>query len=689
MEGPLDDWRRSLNQRTFTDLGNGSFIIPNDGQCFCEAWLKSKGSHVEGLVANVLQWSAFGFSALILVFYAYQTWKATCGWEEIYVCAIEFTKVIIEFFHEFDEPAMLMLSSGARVQWLRYGEWLLTCPVILIHLSNLTGLKDDYNKRTMRLLVSDIGTIVWGATSAMSKGYVKIVFFLLGCCYGANTFFHAAKAYHTVPKGNCRLIVRCMAWLFFVSWGMSPILFVLGPEGFGHLTVYGSTIGHTIIDVMSKNCWGLFGHVLRVKIHEHILLHGDIRKKTKIKVAGQEMEVETLMAEEDEDTVKQPTAQYANRESFIVMRDRLKEKGFEVRASLGEGSPNGGEGGGDMAMQQSGAKAGMEMGKMGGGRAAIESGRVILAVPDISMVDFFREQFAMLPVPYELVPSLGADNTLQLVQQAAGMGGCDFVLMHPEFLRDRAPTGLAGRLRMMGQRTAAFGWAPLGPMRDLIEGASLDGWLEGPSFGAGISQPSLLALIARMQQAVAKAGMEMGKMGGGRAGWGRGPGGRAGGGEVGVRGNGMGMSGGMNGGMNTMMMGGGGGMNTMMMGGGGGMSPGGGMGGAGMMMGGGGSMGGASGMASMGGAGMMQQQMSGGGMGSMQPASSGRVIGTNPLYGSAPSPLSSQPGGGAMGGGGMSPGGGGMVGGGASEAEMLQSLMSEINRLKSELGEQH
>lgn len=65
--------------------------------------------------------------------------------------------------------------------------------VILIHLSNLTGLKDDYSKRTMRLLVSDIGTIVFGVTSACSTGYLKIVFFLLGLLYGCNTYFHAAK----------------------------------------------------------------------------------------------------------------------------------------------------------------------------------------------------------------------------------------------------------------------------------------------------------------------------------------------------------------------------------------------------------------------------------------------------------------------------------------------------------------
>lgn len=47
------------------------------------------------------------------------------------------------------------------------------------------------------------------------------------------------ESYHTVPEGHCRIIVRLMAWVFFLSWAMFPILFVLGPEGFGHLTVYG------------------------------------------------------------------------------------------------------------------------------------------------------------------------------------------------------------------------------------------------------------------------------------------------------------------------------------------------------------------------------------------------------------------------------------------------------------------
>lgn len=94
------------------------------------------------------------------------------------------------------------------------------------------------------------------------------------------------EAYHTVPKGICRQIVRLLAYDFFGSWCMFPILFALGPEGFGHITAYGSMIAHFILDITSKNLWGLGGHLLRVKIHEHILIHGNITRKTKITVAG-------------------------------------------------------------------------------------------------------------------------------------------------------------------------------------------------------------------------------------------------------------------------------------------------------------------------------------------------------------------------------------------------------------------
>lgn len=155
----------------------------------------------------------------------------------------------------FQSYSVCYLLAGNLVLWLRYAEWLLTCPVsswsryfrtphmcclqrlcgstanlmcqcstpvlnmccwcsqysnkqhgccldpqvILIHLSNLTGMKGDYNKRTMGLLVSDIGTIVFGCTAAMCTGYIKV------CATKSHAFEYRVEKgalYHTVKYAN-------------------------------------------------------------------------------------------------------------------------------------------------------------------------------------------------------------------------------------------------------------------------------------------------------------------------------------------------------------------------------------------------------------------------------------------------------------------------------------------------------
>ncbi|GAX82612.1 hypothetical protein CEUSTIGMA_g10038.t1 [Chlamydomonas eustigma] len=610
----------------FLEAAEGDLCIVQESNL---AWLHSHGTEGQRLGATVMQWTAFVLCVLILMFYTYHYWKATTGWEEVYVCLVELVKVLIEIYLEYESPSALYLSTGNWILWLRYAEWLFTCPVILIHLSNLTGLKDDYSKRTMRLLVSDIGCVVWGVSAALTTGYLKWIFFLFGMLYGFNTYFHSAKvyieSYHTVPKGHCRLVVRCMALFFYSAWTMYPLLFALGPEGLGLMNSYTSTITTSFADIMTKQLWGLLGHHLRVKIFEHILIHGDIRKTTTMQVAGEELQVETFVEEEDEDTVKHSTKELANRASFVAMARDLKQKGVDVRMSMDPGEED------------------VEGGQPGG----LEPGRVILAVVDMSMVDYFRMQFSHLSPPIELVPALGVDNTLQLVQQAASMGGCDCVILHPELLQDRSPNGLVAKLRMMGQRVAAFGWTQsMSPVRTLIETSGLDGWLEGPTFGSGITTHALWQLVHRMQSLRKQQQMNMLVGGGGMGGMGM----------MGMQTNPMMMH------QQTMgMPASAGGMNPM----------------------------------------MMQKQMN-------------QVTGVNPLFGSAPTPLGSNTG---MYGNGASPLGSQAGGNGAAavngnndnfygqaaagtmsgantptatsasmnEAEMLQQLMGEINRLKSEL----
>ena len=200
-------------------------------------------------------------------------------------------KVVVEVYLEYTPPFMIYQINGQITTWLRYMEWLLTCPVstefppqqfrglpvdtcqcagrgregheaslicarvlllrgvqvILIHLSNITGLNDEYSGRTMSLITSDLGGITFAVTSAVSVGWPKALFFMIGCCYGASTFYHAAciyiESYHMMPDGKCKKLVIWMTFVFFSSWFMFPGLFLSGPEGFKALSWSGTTIG--------------------------------------------------------------------------------------------------------------------------------------------------------------------------------------------------------------------------------------------------------------------------------------------------------------------------------------------------------------------------------------------------------------------------------------------------------------
>jgi hypothetical protein len=97
-----------------------------------------------------------------------------------------------------------------------------------------------------------------------------------------------------------------------------------GPEGSKTLSYAGSTIAHTVADLLSKNLWGFVANYLRLCIHKHIIQYGDIRKKVKVNVAGHETELEQYQEEPDEETIKYSTEALASRHSFINIRNQMQ-----------------------------------------------------------------------------------------------------------------------------------------------------------------------------------------------------------------------------------------------------------------------------------------------------------------------------------------------------------------------------
>eukprot|EP00238_Polyblepharides_amylifera_P002747 CAMPEP_0196579404 /NCGR_PEP_ID=MMETSP1081-20130531/21590_1 /TAXON_ID=36882 /ORGANISM="Pyramimonas amylifera, Strain CCMP720" /LENGTH=456 /DNA_ID=CAMNT_0041898981 /DNA_START=395 /DNA_END=1765 /DNA_ORIENTATION=- len=127
----------------------------------------------------------------------------------------------------------------------------------------------------MTLLTSDQGTLIMGiCAAASSTDAFKICFFLVGCAYGFNTFYTATTVYldswRNVPD-DCKNMVRYMAYSFYIGWLMFPILFIIGPEGAGHITGDGSTIGHAVADLFSKNIWGVLEWRLDTMLNLHLI----------------------------------------------------------------------------------------------------------------------------------------------------------------------------------------------------------------------------------------------------------------------------------------------------------------------------------------------------------------------------------------------------------------------------------
>lgn len=61
-------------------------------------------------------------------------------------------------------------------------------------------------------------------------------------------------------------------------------------------------------------------------------------------------------------------------------------------------------------------------------------------------------QFFAYANAIEMVPAIGADNTLALANQAAMSGGCDCVLLSPELVRDKGANSLVNKLKASGHR---------------------------------------------------------------------------------------------------------------------------------------------------------------------------------------------------------------------------------------------
>lgn len=144
-----------------------------------------------------------------------------------------------------------------------------TCPVLLILLTNLPRGKFKKPQDTLTVLVANQLMIVFGIAAIFYTGAAKAILFILGCLAGSlvfktalYTFLNASASFPEHAKPTLWIAACC----FFAGWLVFPVMWLVGPEGYGTVEFGISQMVHALADLVSKNTFGFASWYLRFKI---------------------------------------------------------------------------------------------------------------------------------------------------------------------------------------------------------------------------------------------------------------------------------------------------------------------------------------------------------------------------------------------------------------------------------------
>ena len=224
-------------------------------------------------VNDVLNYASLLGFLLLLSFFLYHYSFKRCKWEVIFVCATSF--ILSGIYHVLGNhvPARIRvegMKEGRSVPWVRLAGYLITCPVLLLHLSNLRGEANYDTFRAMQLVGVFQCVTLCGLTAAMCIDDAHKAFFhLLGGCFAMFLFWRVrqifVKAFKDFPeeaRGHLYVLMFC----FFGGWGGFGLTFNLGPEGWALINPVAHNIIVRILDIITKHVYAAVGWSLRWRI---------------------------------------------------------------------------------------------------------------------------------------------------------------------------------------------------------------------------------------------------------------------------------------------------------------------------------------------------------------------------------------------------------------------------------------
>ena len=144
-------------------------------------------------------------------------------------------------------------TTGRYIYWVRYVDWALTTPLILLDMANLAGASRSL---TAILLVFDELMIVLGLASVLSlDDGTKWGWFALGCVAFVPILYLVLIDYQKYKRPEVSGAYNTHAVYLTILWVLYPIAVGVGSEG-EVISSDAETVWITILDILAKTVFG-------------------------------------------------------------------------------------------------------------------------------------------------------------------------------------------------------------------------------------------------------------------------------------------------------------------------------------------------------------------------------------------------------------------------------------------------
>ncbi|MFB6168407.1 MAG: bacteriorhodopsin [Haloferacaceae archaeon] len=210
-------------------------------------------------------WLALGTAMMLLgtVYFVARGWGVSDPQQqEFYVITTMITGIAtaayLSMFFGFGLTEVELASGRVLdIYWARYADWLFTTPLLLLDLALLANAS---RTETAALIILDGFMIITGLVGALSKvltfryvwWFISTVAMILVLYF----LYSVLTARVQEMSEDVRGTFTTLRNLVLVLWTLYPILWIVGTEGAGVVSLYVETLGFMVLDVLAKVGFG-------------------------------------------------------------------------------------------------------------------------------------------------------------------------------------------------------------------------------------------------------------------------------------------------------------------------------------------------------------------------------------------------------------------------------------------------